>query len=225
MAALAAEASVQTESPTHWAGWYAGGTFGYAGTSTATTDTTYSDFGGTLDHYIDGGTVGLVGGYNWVKNNGLFYGAEADVNAMSNKGEFAQCAPNNCVNFGQAKSNWMGYGTVRGRAGMAFDQALIFLTGGLAVADVKDTWTPQSQNGGTLSEASTGWLDVGWTAGAGVEFALAERISLSTQYLHLGMATRGASGTCSGGGCSVPTFNFEFKDSVDILRVGVNYKF
>ncbi len=68
-------------SPTHWQGWYVGGDVGMADTTNS-----FDQVGGETEdlHMMYGGTAGLVGGYNRVNSNGLFYGGEADINYMSN---------------------------------------------------------------------------------------------------------------------------------------------
>jgi outer membrane immunogenic protein len=68
--------------------------------------------------------------------------------------------------------------TVRGRIGVAFDQVLLYGTGGLALADSKFS---ASGLGITLSDTKT---QTGWTAGAGVEWMFLPRWSLKAEYLY-----------------------------------------
>jgi outer membrane immunogenic protein len=56
---------------------------------------------------------------------------------------------------------------LRARAGFAFDRALIYGTGGLAVGEVKYS-VDDNFDEGIGDDKNTQW---GWTAGAGIEYA------------------------------------------------------
>ena len=71
-------------------------------------------------------------------------------------------------------------GTVRARAGYAFDRALVYAHGGLAYGRAEHTMTI----GGAVvfnGDAS----HVGWTAGAGVEYAFTEKVSFGVEYAYV----------------------------------------
>lgn len=224
--AFAAPADAPTQSgPSHWAGWYAGVDAGYNRTDDAWTDKNYFDNDSTTDHINGGGSAGLVGGYNWVKSNGLFYGAEADINYMSNSGDTTHCPGGSCGDASIQRTAWSGYGTVRGRIGIAFDPALVFLTAGLAAADIKDEWRAMANNSNqpNIQGFSKSGISVGGVLGAGTEFAVADHVSVSLQYLYLQMLQRTADLVCTG--CNPVHNGYQLDDSASILRVGVNYKF
>jgi outer membrane immunogenic protein len=215
---------------TRWGGWYVGGNVGYAETTASYGNGPNAEgsayiSGGTVDHDIDGSSAGLVGGYNRVTSNGLFYGGEADINYMSNGGNldisFAPYGSNGGSEFADLRSQWTGYATARGRVGVAFDPALLYLTGGLALAEVKDTFSSIPWGGNNFFESSR--ILPGWTAGAGAEFALTDNISLSAQYLRLQMAAHYV--TMTDNDFAGGAVKFRLDDSADILRVGVNWHF
>jgi opacity protein-like surface antigen len=104
---------------------------------------------------------------------------------------------------------------------LILNSSLLFLTSGLAVADVQDDWVPVGS--GTSSGFSKSGINFGAALGAGGEFAVAERVSVSLQYLYLAMLERSATLSCLG--CSTPTYNYLLDDSASIFRVGVNYHF
>ncbi len=188
-------------SRTHWQGWYAGGGVGMADTTNS-----FSAFSGedTYNLHTYGSTAGLVGGYNHVRSDGFFYGGEADVNYMSNFERFTWETPNP---YDVVKSTWNGYATARGRIGVAFDPALVFLTGGLVLADVTNQWHDGGYGGGSVPfGVSSTTTHVGWTAGAGAEFALTNKISMSAQYLRLEMpeSTIDPGSACSSSGRPAP---------------------
>lgn len=204
-----------------WQGWYAGGTVGYAGATNRYDDVaTDTGVGGAPEELnIDGGTAGVVGGFNQVTNNGLFYGGEADINYMSNI-QHLQYIDGVTGNLADAKSRWEGYATMRGRLGFAFDPGLIFLTGGLALADVRDTYSFPTAYPIVTGFSQQG-IKVGWTAGAGAEFALTDNISISLEYLRLQIPTM-TNVEASDDGAPL---KFHLDNSANILRVGANWHF
>lgn len=147
---------------TNWTGFYIGGMGGYAAENT-------SD-----PLAMKGGFAGATVGYNW--QFGTFVagleadGAWADVSQSSTQ-------PGVTVT---AKADALA--TVRGRFGVAFDQVLLYGTGGLALADAKIS---ASSGGLTLSDSKT---LTGWTAGAGVEWMFMPRWSLKAEYLYRSFA-------------------------------------
>jgi outer membrane immunogenic protein len=204
-----------------WRGWFAGGNVGYAGT-TNRFDNISTDVGGTATSEslsIAGDTAGLVGGYNRVTEKGLLYGGEADINYM-NDAQHMNYMDGVTGNPMEAKSVWSGYGTLRGRLGFAFDPGMIFLTGGLALADVRDTYSYPTGYP-IITGSSRQAIEAGWTAGAGAEFALTNQISLSVEYLHLQMPTAGNEYGSDNGA----PLKFHFEDTADIARAGVNWHF
>ena len=60
-------------------------------------------------------------------------------------------------------------------------------------------------------------VHTGWVLGAGVEYALSENISTKLEYLHMEFPQM------SGQTNNAEPYSFE--NSVDIVRVGLNYKF
>ena len=58
------------------------------------------------------------------------------------------------------------------------------------------------------------------TAGGGVEYAFAGNWTVKAEYLHVGFSNRSVTSPQIG----LP-YTFAFKDSLDIGRVGINYKF
>jgi outer membrane immunogenic protein len=204
-----------------WQGWYAGGNVGYAG-ATDSFDNVSTNVGGSAspeDLDIDGGTAGLVGGYNKVTSSGLFYGGEADINYLSDAQHlnYMDGVTGNPI---EAKSVWTGYATLRGRLGFAFDPGLLFLTGGLALADVRDTYSYPTGYPIVTGSSQSG-IEVGWTAGAGAEFALTDNISMSAEYLRLKMpSVSNEYGSDNGS-----PLKFHLEDSANILRIGFNWHF
>jgi len=144
---------------TNWSGFYIGAMGGYASENTSDA--------GSLKGGLGGGTLG----YNWQFNT-IVAGIEAD-------GAFADIS-NSVTGVGAvtlaAKIDALA--TVRGRVGVPVDQILFYGTAGLALADNKlDLTAP----GVTVSDSKT---QVGWTAGAGVEWMFLPHWSLKAEYLY-----------------------------------------
>ncbi len=91
---------------------------------------------------------GLEAGFNWQHGN-FVYGAEADINLSGAEDTFAPW---------QFSNPW--FGTVRGRAGVAINNVLIYGTAGLAYGGLT------ADTAGNLSESHSSF---GWVAGGGAE--------------------------------------------------------
>lgn len=165
----------------NWAGWYAGAMVGYQ----------WGDVPGT-NTKPSGVLGGLTGGYNW-QNGQFVFGGETDLQISGADDTFAPYKFSN---------PW--FGSLRGRAGMAWNNILVYVTGGIAYGGLKG-------ESGALSETKT---HIGWTLGTGVEFGLAQQWSAKIEYLYADLSNRTYSITGVGNGLET---NF--------IRVGVNYRF
>jgi outer membrane immunogenic protein len=112
-------------------------------------------------------------------------------------------------------------GTVRGRIGWAFDRLLVYGTGGAAFASLKDQFTDPPGVGPIGFTSAPSSSVSGWTAGGGIEYAFADHWTAKAEYLHVGFPDRSVTTTVFPGSA----YSFVFKDSLNIARVGINYKF
>jgi outer membrane immunogenic protein len=150
-----------------------------------------------------------------------------------------------------SKNNNHYFGTVRARLGYAVDRALFFVTGGLAYGGgngasgsvsywavplaVGPVGAPNAfyASNGTNNSNS----HVGWTLGGGVEYAFTNNWTVKLEYLYANLGNNGkgiffpASYTIpASAAVFVPTGTHYVSAgnksaNVNILRVGVNYKF
>ena len=164
-----------------WAGPYLGANLGYAW--------------GSVDNAPnkpDGVFGGVQGGYNW-QNGPLVFGLEGDIQASAADDTFAAWKFSN---------PW--FGTVRGRVGYAFNNVLIYGTGGLAFGELSlDTFG--------RSESHT---NAGWTLGAGAEFGIYQNWTAKVEYLYVDLASSNFS-------ISGAPNSYHF----GLVRAGVNYHF
>jgi outer membrane immunogenic protein len=145
---------------------------------------------------------GVTLGYNF--QTGLWlWGIEGDLDYSGMKGS-VDCFGGSC----ETKTSWLG--TARGRFGYAgWNNWLPYLTGGAAFSNVKAT-SPAGDASKTM---------IGWTAGAGVEYALWSNWSVKAEYLYVDLGKFDCD-VCAGPGFSD---NVTFKSN--IVRAGVNYRF
>ncbi|KAA2234746.1 outer membrane protein [Salinarimonas soli] len=115
-------------------------------------------------------------------------------------------------------------GTVRARLGVSFDRALVYVTGGLAYGDVSyraDFFT----SGGALQFAGRkSDVEVGYTIGAGVEYAFTNNLTLKAEYLYYDLGSRNVQ-VDSIPGVGTGAYVSRFETDGHIARVGLNYKF
>lgn len=187
----AAPAAAAYTSASNWTGFYAGINGGYGWAET--------DGGISFDDY-EGIFGGAQVGYNY-DFGGFVLGVEGDIQ-LSDIGYEETVAPG----FGlEAKLDY--FGTVRARAGYAFDGFLPYVTGGLAF-------------GGASIEATTPFgsaeIDdtfVGFTVGGGLEVAVTDNVSVKGEYLYTDFGSA----------------DFDTGIDVDltshVVRLGVNYRF
>jgi outer membrane immunogenic protein len=164
-----------------WARPYLGVNLGYAWGSVANNPAKPSGFVG-----------GVQAGYNW-QSGSFVFGLEGDIQATGAEETFAPWKFSN---------PW--FGTVRGRAGFAFNNVMFFGTGGLAFGELRATTFG-------LSESHT---NAGWTLGAGAEMGLAPNWSAKIEYLYVDLANSNFVITGASNG-------YRF----GLIRAGVNYRF
>jgi outer membrane immunogenic protein len=161
-------------------------------------------FGNSGSFNISGALVGGQIGANYQINQ-FVLGIEGDgdwqnLDATTNSGS---CAGVGC----ETKSNWLA--TVRGRAGYAWDRVLFYGTGGAAFANVQAA-------AGALPFASS--TQVGWTAGAGIEYAFSPNWSAKVEYLYVGLPNASC-GLANCGSTTTVSLN------ENVIRGGFNFKF
>jgi outer membrane immunogenic protein len=165
-----------------------------------------------------GFTGGAQIGWNWQNCNAL-WGVEVDWSrgSLDATTRIAPGIPG--LNFAMT-SSVNSFGTLRTRTGLVVDNLLLYVTGGLAFADMDfSTRFVTAAVNERVSFGDTRW---GWTAGFGTEWAVGSNISLKSEVLYLSFAeeTHGFFSTAQGRGVTFTT-----TDSMWVTRVGVNVKF
>jgi len=159
-AALAADPVVDTGSD--WSGYFLGVQGGHSWS-----DLEYDGLGIQDEAELEGPFGGLYYGRNW-QSGDVVYGLEGSVSVAHMKKEFM-------IDFPVVEPGVRAFTTNRAKIGMAFDNFLVFVAGGVSLASLE-------------IEGSLGDDDVwalGWTAGGGVEAKLAEHWSARVEYLYV----------------------------------------
>ncbi len=124
-----------------------------------------------------------------------------------------------------------GLFTLRGRVGITNNNWLFYATGGLAVTNVRSTFSFTDTQVGAQESGEFHKLVTGYALGGGAEVMLGDGWSLKGEYLHLGFGKASVTSNNFGGmnGSFVykpETFiSHSTKLDADIFRIGINHKF
>jgi outer membrane immunogenic protein len=198
------------------------------------------DFNTRPKGFLGGGTLG----YNL--QTGVFVlGVETDLSWADIKGTATAARTAPIVGFtplvvtaiGTAEQKMDAFGTLRARLGvLPTDKLLIYETGGVAYGHVESNTNigeaiptvPVISLANAIGSASA-WR-VGWTAGAGLEYAFAPHWTAKAEYLYYDLGSISYSSTMVSTVPGSPVFtsvgvnsSADFKGN--IVRGGINYKF
>jgi outer membrane immunogenic protein len=181
-----------------WTGLYAGinGGFGWGNSN-------WSALGSSFD--TKGGLFGGQIGYNWQFGQ-FVYGLEGDADWTDIRGttNVLGCGVTVC----RTKYDFLA--TARGRIGYAADRWMPYLTGGLAVGNIRTT---------SPGFAGIDQTNAGWTVGGGLEVAVVGNWTAKAEYLYVDLGTAGC-----GASCGFPAGN-TVGFTTNIVRGGINYRF
>lgn len=173
-----------------WTGFYVGGNAGYGwGNVNANGWANVGD----LDGFVGGGQIG----YNYQMGQ-FVLGLEADL-------QFADLSSGSNLGLLSVKTDY--FGTVRARAGVAFDRFMPYITGGWAYGNVKSS-IPAI--GFSSDRSHTG----GFAVGAGLEYAVTNNIIAGVEYLYVDLGEK----NIAGAGTKVGT-------DFSVVRARLSYKF
>src|SRR5262245_970733 len=100
-------------------------------------------------------TAGGQVGYNWQSGN-VVYGLEADLNWVNGKSSFSFPDPTNLSETITASTKLEWLATIRGRLGITISPpTLLYATGGVAFAGVKDTYGNSKVSAGPVVNDET----------------------------------------------------------------------
>lgn len=179
-------------------------------------------FGRSLDGFSTGSdrsatAGGLFLGFNRAVGSALL-GAEIDYLRL-NQANTVQL--DGSEGYIRMQSSLKGVGSVRLRAGIAREKALFFTTAGLAWAD-SASFRDVNNFFGAEQQFKLG-TSFGWAAGAGLEYAISERLALRIEYLHYDFGNQSKSYSNS----FIPSerANVSLNSKLDVGRIGLSYAF
>lgn len=167
----------------------------FLGLSAGDADFASGDFSNeeTLD--LEGVEGGIYGGYAYQFDRGLVLGVEGDAALTDVEEEESGVSIERSHNA-----------SLRGRAGVALDQFLLYGTGGVAVGEVE-----LSNASGEADETLTGY-----TAGAGVERAITDRVSARIEYRYTDLGDKTF---------SLPSGPQDLEIDDHKIRAGIGFRF
>ena len=176
--------------------------------------------------FTGGGQVG----YNWQVNSAVF-GGELDFDSFhlrasrNGTGIYSGYAGNNPSGpftvTNSVSTDWLF--TARGRVGWAFNDWLVYATGGLAMTNLSATNT-YSDAIPTNANWNTSATKLGWTIGGGLEWAMNRNWSVKAEYLYLNFNSINALGVVNNVGYA-SAISTSTDLTAQIARAGINYKF
>ena len=243
LTASAADLAVKTPEPPpyQWTGCYVGLNLGGGASGT-----NFSSAVGSGTHLLgadpavvagsgggganaEGPLAGGQAGCNW-QTGTLVLGIEGDFDyfhSNPNFGNNTNTLSDGVTPFTISQSLTTNYlATVRPRIGIGADRNLAYITGGVAFTRV--SYTESYSDGAAPPGAGTARASrnlVGWTAGAGWEYAFAEHWTVRAEYLIAGFPKTSALGaiTDAAGGSNALSGSSDV--TIQLIRAGVNFKF
>jgi outer membrane immunogenic protein len=224
----------------NWGGLYVGGNIGYGWGTNSDPGVSFVDpgaFVGFAPYFAAGGNVtpnlnpkGVLGGgqigYNWMLTPSWVAGFVADFQGSGVKDSATNTVtpaaiPTTTNQFNSEQIDW--FGTARAKLGYAQDNWLLYATGGLAYGRVETSGNfviPAALN----FVGSNNVTNVGWTAGAGLNYGLTQNWIVGVEYLYvdLGRVSYTESQPTVAPGASLTISN---RAAVSIARVSLDYKF
>lgn len=235
LAGVANAADIVDVPASDWTGAYVGVFGGYAwGSADLSSDITSPapvptslDADADMDGWLGGAQIG----YDYDIGTGFVIGAVADwaITGLESDSVCLEDFGLSCTAEdraepdhaeGHANMDWLA--TFRARAGFAAGDALIYATGGLAVASVEINVDDLEFLGDNYSDTDT---LTGWTAGAGIEYRLTENVSVGAEYLYVDLGSVETSYEVSVGAPDNTEIDSETDFTMSVVKASLNYRF
>ena len=234
----------------NWTGFYVGVNAGgdwYGGNGFAGSDNLHSlvpaaDIIATpaTTHTDPGFTAGGLAGYNYQIGN-IVLGAETDFNYIDSRTERYGSTSILCCGGAvetlsvDSKSQLNWFGTARARLGfLPTARLLVYGTGGLGYGEVQRSLEDSNVFTGGISarywEGNDSAVKVGWTLGAGAEYALTPAISIRAEYLYLDLGKSSVTANYAGPYPANATqmqiyYTSSHDNKFNVARAAIAYKF
>jgi high affinity Mn2+ porin len=191
----------------NWNGFYIGGHIGYGVGSFGPSTNPILEEAELFPSTLTGLVGGFQAGYNFQLPSSVVLGLEADLS-------FTSPIDSPATGLAPFNTTFDYFGTARGRIGYAFGGLLPYVTGGAAWGQTKVDLN--DQNGNVVSSKSI--THVGWTVGAGVEYALKDNWTAKFEYNYIDLGSK----TCVLDNSAPSVLNVDPK--LHVFRLGLNYR-
>jgi high affinity Mn2+ porin len=194
-----------------WTGFYVGGHFGYGGGSLGPDTKPLPEQAVVFPHSVTGLIGGYQMGYNRQFANHLVLGIEADATFTSplDAPRLVPAPFNSTIDY---------TGTLRGRIGYAHGIWMPYVIGGFAWGHTHIDINEDPANSSKII-SRVGDNQTGWTAGAGVEFAVSGNWSAKLEYDYVDLSRR----MYDLSGFGLPGVNVDPR--IHLAKLGLNYRF
>jgi outer membrane immunogenic protein len=204
-------------------GGFGGGTFEHPLEITDGVDSVI----GSLDVTSGGFLGGAQAGFNWQMDN-ILIGVEGDIQASGIDGRVTLgitdatgvlLNPGDTINADAGtRLDWLA--TLRPRIGFVDDRFVVYGTGGLAFGHSTSSISADF-NGAPIFDGEVENDRMGWTVGAGLEYALTDNVTFKTEYLYTDLGTENVLTLPLGGA----DFTLDSTVAFHTVRAGVNLQF
>jgi outer membrane immunogenic protein len=207
--------------PYNWTGFYFGIQGGFG---TANADNTRPGFdSGT--YQPNGGFAGGTIGYNWQYSGNWVVGLEGDAAWSDIRAGWPGVNTSITNQCGGAhpscNTELEGVETIRARWGYAFGYVMPYVTGGLAIGQIKG-----SEGDGNIADGAFGsgnTTELGWTVGAGVESQLMPHWTVKLEGLYIDWGNQALfNATVPGAPPAIVSEHVSWNAA--LIKLGINYK-
>jgi outer membrane immunogenic protein len=173
--------------------------------------------------FIGGGQVGCN-----LQTGAFVFGVEGDWDYFRSNPTFT--SPNGVLGTGDSVTVTQSLrtdslATLRPRLGIVSDRTLIYVTGGAAFARVNYALAYADALNAATGRAVGSTALVGWTAGAGWEWAWTDHLSVKTEYLFAKFPTTNALGGILDNALGANVLHGSSDLTIQTARLGLNYRF
>jgi outer membrane immunogenic protein len=175
---------------------------------------------GSVNTTDNGAVIGGELGYDWQRNCTVFGvvidGSWADLSTTKTYTPTAAAVTTLTL---ENRVEW--FGTARTRTGVIVDDVLLYVTGGIAYANIKNNFTVRDTAIPALESFSADRDRYGWVGGVGVEWAWTQNWSVKSEVLYIRFNEVHTTANSPAGAQVV---NFDNQDSLWVSRIGINYR-
>lgn len=208
----------------NWAGFYIGADAGYAwGRANSFDVDNYNGAPRSLGYNVDGFTGNLNAGYNF-QSGALVYGLEAEIGYLGLEGsrQFPAFVGVRLPTDSRSGTDGGAYGALSARLGFSFGQALLYVRGGVAAADLQQSFIDNDPTGTTLvSGTKTDDWRIGYTVGAGLAYKFNANWSARIEYNYYDFGNATHTAVTAGG----TPFRYRHDLKSHSARIGLTYHF